>query len=673
MTRDPRLPCLPLRLGGGPDRPLGSAPFPACTPRVVACSGVHGANRLASNSLLGGPGLLPTDRRGAAPQVRPQQPPAPGPPGPWPGPGWRPATATGADDLPRVGVLRHADGLADAVGPLDKLAGLEADVVDQDSWETTNLVTLATALSPAPGPARGDAPHWREDSPSATTPASPARRRDRDRRDRSGSTVRPRPRTVPMTASDAREGPAWSPSRLSRGGRSGRPGRARETGGPCARRGPARRRRDQRATIAPDARGRASSRLVRPASWPASGVAAVVSTRSWATPCRSPTGADGTWVAPGDVVMRVSGPTVACSPRACRPQLRQPPLRDRHRDRAVGGGPGNTRARVPDTRKTLPTLPGAAEVTPCAAAAASTTTSASATGRWSSDKPRGRRRRVVPAYLAVRAAHPDLRVEVEVTDLDQLRELLEVGCTEILLDNMDPATMAGPCPSPRARHARGVGRADPGAGTRGRGDRRRLHPGRGAHPLGEGLRPRSGPVGGPAVTPSPPTSATATRSSGCSPAAEVTAHWRVATDERHTADDWWCCCGTGRRRSRRRRRHRGVRDGAGLRSTSGADAGAPLRRRGQPGRRAGRAHGHPGADRQPREVGTDRSLTPLRPSTPTAARPSSSTSAARPRLRRGQRKRAVRRRGDHPGIEISSGAPVMGCPAAQSRIACPAR
>jgi nicotinate-nucleotide pyrophosphorylase (carboxylating) len=49
---------------------------------------------------------------------------------------------------------------------------------------------------------------------------------------------------------------------------------------------------------------------------------------------------------------------------------------------------------------------------------------------------------VVPAYRAVRAAYPDLRVEVEVTDLDQLRELLEAGCTEILLDNMPTATMA---------------------------------------------------------------------------------------------------------------------------------------------------------------------------------------------------------------------------------------
>jgi len=48
---------------------------------------------------------------------------------------------------------------------------------------------------------------------------------------------------------------------------------------------------------------------------------------------------------------------------------------------------------------------------------------------------------VVPAYEAVRAAYPDLRVEVEVTDLDQLRAVLDAGCTEVLLDNMPPATM----------------------------------------------------------------------------------------------------------------------------------------------------------------------------------------------------------------------------------------
>ena len=49
---------------------------------------------------------------------------------------------------------------------------------------------------------------------------------------------------------------------------------------------------------------------------------------------------------------------------------------------------------------------------------------------------------VVPAYRAVRAAYPELPVQVEVTTLDQLRELLEAGAPEVLLDNMDTGEMA---------------------------------------------------------------------------------------------------------------------------------------------------------------------------------------------------------------------------------------
>jgi nicotinate-nucleotide pyrophosphorylase (carboxylating) len=49
---------------------------------------------------------------------------------------------------------------------------------------------------------------------------------------------------------------------------------------------------------------------------------------------------------------------------------------------------------------------------------------------------------VVPAYEAVRARYPDVPVQVEVTTLDQLRELLEAGCDQILLDNMSTDEMA---------------------------------------------------------------------------------------------------------------------------------------------------------------------------------------------------------------------------------------
>lgn len=61
---------------------------------------------------------------------------------------------------------------------------------------------------------------------------------------------------------------------------------------------------------------------------------------------------------------------------------------------------------------------------------------------------------VVPALEAVREAYPGLPVEVEVTDLDQLRALLDAGCERILLDNMSTATMTEAV-AIRNRHPRG--------------------------------------------------------------------------------------------------------------------------------------------------------------------------------------------------------------------------
>ena len=48
---------------------------------------------------------------------------------------------------------------------------------------------------------------------------------------------------------------------------------------------------------------------------------------------------------------------------------------------------------------------------------------------------------VVAAYEAVRRRYPDLPVQVEVTTLEQLRDLVAAGCTEILLDNMSTERM----------------------------------------------------------------------------------------------------------------------------------------------------------------------------------------------------------------------------------------
>ena len=151
---------------------------------------------------------------------------------------------------------------------------------------------------------------------------------------------------------------------------------------------------------------------------------------------------DGTRVEPGDVVMRVSGPTrgLLTAERTAlnyASHLSGVATATSHWVEALAG----TNARVLDTRKTLPTYRALQKY--------AVRCGGGVNHRFSlSDRAMVKDNHVVaaggvvPAYEAVRARYPDLRVEVEVTDLDQLRELLDAGCSEILLDNMDTATMA---------------------------------------------------------------------------------------------------------------------------------------------------------------------------------------------------------------------------------------
>ena len=152
--------------------------------------------------------------------------------------------------------------------------------------------------------------------------------------------------------------------------------------------------------------------------------------------------ADGTHVEPGAVVMTVSGPlsgllTAERTALNLACHLSGVATATSHWVEALAG----TRARVLDTRKTLPGLRALQKY--------AVRCGGGVNHRFSlSDRAMVKDNHVVaaggvvPAYLAVRDANPGLRVEVEVTDLDQLRELLDAGCTEILLDNMDSATMA---------------------------------------------------------------------------------------------------------------------------------------------------------------------------------------------------------------------------------------
>jgi L-aspartate oxidase len=134
-----------------------------------ACTGVHGANRLASNSLLEG---LVFGHRIAETIIARLGEPASPPPSTLP-----PAAVGGLLDERRrsdlqalmsrdVGVLRDEKGLELAVQTLTELSTHAAETPGTETWETTNLLTVASAMATAAlrrHETRGA--HWRDDHP----------------------------------------------------------------------------------------------------------------------------------------------------------------------------------------------------------------------------------------------------------------------------------------------------------------------------------------------------------------------------------------------------------------------------------------------------------------------------------------------------------------------------
>ena len=151
---------------------------------------------------------------------------------------------------------------------------------------------------------------------------------------------------------------------------------------------------------------------------------------------------DGTTVAAGDVVMRVAGPargllTAERTALNFASHLSGVATATSRWVQALEG----TRARVLDTRKTLPNYRALQKYAVRCGGGVNHRFSL-ADMAMVKDNHVVAAGGVVAAFDAVRRAHPDIPVEVEVTDLDQLRELLDTGCDRILLDNMSDEQMA---------------------------------------------------------------------------------------------------------------------------------------------------------------------------------------------------------------------------------------
>jgi L-aspartate oxidase len=133
----------------------------------VACTGVHGANRLASNSLLEG---LVFARR-IADDIARDLPPQTDPTAGQEVPAWVVAPeirgALQRTMTRGAGVLRSADSLAATAKELARL-GEQRGLAGTSAWEATNLLTVATALAASASERRETRGcHWREDYPSA--------------------------------------------------------------------------------------------------------------------------------------------------------------------------------------------------------------------------------------------------------------------------------------------------------------------------------------------------------------------------------------------------------------------------------------------------------------------------------------------------------------------------
>ena len=151
--------------------------------------------------------------------------------------------------------------------------------------------------------------------------------------------------------------------------------------------------------------------------------------------------ADGAWVTVGEVLATVRGPVrdLLTAERTALNLLGHlsgiATLTRRWVDAVAGTG-----AQVRDTRKTLPGLRVLEKYAVRAGGGVNHRMSLS-DAALVKDNHVAAAGGVVAAFALVRAAHPELELEVEVDTLAQAREVIDAGAQLVLLDNMSPAQL----------------------------------------------------------------------------------------------------------------------------------------------------------------------------------------------------------------------------------------